>query len=379
MAGVVEGLYYLVRYNEPGPALYHERLALKATRDPGFFAIVTPDDDVYVESVVPNDDIADVVPIGRRGARGRLPADRAIYRFREDARRAAGYPRLVAEANTAVEEFEAGHDGFAMVGDADAARPAAGVELVDGEEWVYAENLGGLSRGDKVTRLEGAVCLGSRGVLPLPTGGQIFIRRLAVDDVEKFKHPDLRTLPIIHDGQGERRCTFSQAVQRMNDTEIEGGLLVVRPPRTALWTLKDMLQNGGDPVQHYEWWLRVSRVPEGDRASYEMEVLCRVLYAFCCVDQVNAPALSGIELIVRRISLIKEAHRLSPSSPDYSASDYFMGWGQRRFGATVAPVLAQHVAEELRADAAILKESRKAREERQQKPARGARGDKHDK
>ena len=55
---------------------------------------------------------------------------------------------------------------------------------------------------------------------------------------------------------------------------------------------------------------------------------------------------------------------MSPSAPDYSASDYFMGWGSRRAGSTIAPALVAHVAEELRNDYAIVKEQRKAKEEK---------------
>ena len=82
-----------------------------------------------------------------------------------------------------------------------------------------------------------------------------------------------------------------------------------------------------------------------------------------CVDQLNLPALLSGEYAVRRLQLIKEAYRLSPSAPDFSAADFFMGWGARRHGAVIDPNLAKHVAMQLKADAEIQKEARKAREE----------------
>ncbi|CAE8723181.1 unnamed protein product, partial [Polarella glacialis] len=91
-------------------------------------------------------------------------------------------------------------------------------------------------------------------------------------------------------------------------------------------------------------------------------------------DQLNIPALQGVEILVRRIQLIKEAHRISPGSPDYSAADQFLGSSMRRNGAAVDPSLQKYVAEELKAEAAIQKESRKAREEgglKVRKPGRG--------
>jgi hypothetical protein len=77
--------------------------------------------------------------------------------------------------------------------------------------------------------------------------------------------------------------------------------------------------------------------------------------------------LQGCDILARRLQLIEEAHRISPSAPDYSMSDHFMGWGGMQHGAVVAPKLREHVAANDRGDAAVAKEARKAREEAGQK------------
>ena len=59
----------------------------------------------------------------------------------------------------------------------------------------------------------------------------------------------------------------------------------------------------------------------------------------------------------------QRAHRISPSAPDYSAADHFMGWKFRRTGHGVDADLSAHVANELKTEASIAKEARKAREE----------------
>ena len=60
-----------------------------------------------------------------------------------------------------------------------------------------------------------------------------------------------------------------------------------------------------------------------------------------------------------------EAHRLSPAAPDYTASNHFVGWGGGRArGTAVSPMLQKHVADNLRDEAAVAKEARKAAEER---------------
>mmetsp|Transcript_116243 Transcript_116243/g.369909 ORF Transcript_116243/g.369909 Transcript_116243/m.369909 type:complete len:90 (-) Transcript_116243:466-735(-) len=66
----------------------------------------------------------------------------------------------------------------------------------------------------------------------------------------------------------------------------------------------------------------------------------------------------------RRIQLIREAYRISPSAPDFSASDHFMGWGRRRGGEAAQQSFTSYVADQLRTEASIAKESRKAREEK---------------
>lgn len=65
------------------------------------------------------------------------------------------------------------------------------------------------------------------------------------------------------------------------------------------------------------------------------------------------------------MQVIREAHRISPSSPDYTSADYFMGWKYRRGAHGVDSELSQFVAGEMKNDAMILKEARKAREEAQ--------------
>ena len=66
---------------------------------------------------------------------------------------------------------------------------------------------------------------------------------------------------------------------------------------------------------------------------------------------------------MRRRAVIIDAHRVSPSNPDYSASEIMMGLGGRRGGASVASSLQAFTANRLRDNDAILKEKRKAGEE----------------
>ena len=101
-----------------------------------------------------------------------------------------------------------------------------------------------------------------------------------------------------------------------------------------------------------------------------MEVIARVVEAFCMVDQVNLPCPKGGELLLRRWQLIKEAHRISPQAPDYSAASHFMGW---ELEDGVHQGLSKYVSDQLKDQAAIAKKARKAREELEHR-RRGGRG-----
>ena len=117
------------------------------------------------------------------------------------------------------------------------------------------------------------------------------------------------------------------------------------------------------PTSFHEFWLRSSEIPKGNRSIFEHECLSRILESLITVDQLNICALQGVELIVRRMQVIREAHRVSPSNPDYTSADHFMGWKFRKSTQGIDAGLAAHVASELKTEATILKEARKAREE----------------
>ena len=134
----------------------------------------------------------------------------------------------------------------------------------------------------------------------------------------------------------------------------EGKLQLDGPP-----SARAMVLRGLTPVTDHEHWVRTHDLAKGDRPVYEMEVIARVLEACITADQVNIPNLKGCELLIRRWQLIREAHRISPTAPDYSAADVIMGWAYRK-GDGVEPSLARYVAGELRDQASIAKEARKS-------------------
>jgi hypothetical protein len=102
-------------------------------------------------------------------------------------------------------------------------------------------------------------------------------------------------------------------------------------------------------------------VAETDRVRHEHQILCEVLQTAMVYDQLEVSALCCFELLCRRLQLIEEAYSSNPKTPSFDGQSHFMGQGKRQVA--IAPALSAHVASELRDEAAISKERRKAREE----------------
>jgi hypothetical protein len=68
--------------------------------------------------------------------------------------------------------------------------------------------------------------------------------------------------------------------------------------------------------------------------------------------------------MLRRLQLQEKAVAEDGKNPSYDGASHWMGAGDRKGGALVAPSLKAYVAGELSREAAIMKEKRKARESR---------------
>ena len=354
----------LVNYGEH-PVVWHTRLLLHCVRG-STWVILTPDRDIYEEELsLANADFTDYHYCGPQGhIPARIPAA-SVYGFAPMTVGEIGQYMVQGRAYAAALGAVAPAPPLAPAHIAAPPAAAAGVNVVD--SWVVMEKSGHLQRGEVVavdpTPLPpGTEFQGDRAIMPSGTG-QVCLAKMAAADVAAFALEDLRVLPVYFDTEGTRRREFSQCVERMNGQTPAGGGLQLSGPPTCLNLMKSMRDQGFTPTTFHEHWMRSSEIPRGDRSTYEHECLSRVLEALICVDQLNVPSLQGAELVVRRMQVIREAHRISPSSPDYSAADHFMGWKYRKSGQGVDSELAQHVANELKTEAAIAKEARKAREE----------------
>lgn len=343
------------------PQLWHTRLLLAQTNGSSW-VILTPDMDMYEEEMsLHNPDLNGFYYAGLAGGiPPHIPAG-SVYGFRAMNPLVLG--DYMRQGRILADSLRAPAAVVAAPAAGPVAPAAAAVDVAD----TAMETGGGYAKGsvivsDPTPLPAGHHLIGDRALIPV-AGGAIFAKKMLAAEAARVANDDLRTLPVKFDAEGTRRREFSSAVEKMSGEEPAGGGLQLSGPATCLKMMKAMRDQSFTPITYHEFWLRSGDIPRGDRSIYEHECLSRILEAMACVDQLNLPALQGAELMCRRLQVIREAHRISPSAPDYSAADHFMGWRFRKGQQGVDSDLAAHVANELKAEAAISKEARKAREE----------------
>lgn len=393
------GHFALVSYGER-PVVWHTRILLAHVHG-SCWIILTPDHDRYEEQLdAANPDYEDFEFLGPNHAiPARIP-QASIYGFAPmdpgELARQMALGRIEADsirAQRGLPPVAGGRQGVAApapvpaapvpapppsgvlgpaAGPVAAAAPAVGV--ADPYCWVTLESGAGRLKGDVVVvepnpLPAGTQQLGDRAMLqdPAQPGQGIFLKRVLQSQSSTYKLDDFRVLPVQFDAQGVRRRDFHSAVPIMIEGSPAGGGLQLEGPATALNIAKGLRDQNLTPTTYHEFWIRTGEIPKGDRSVYEHECLSRIFEAMVTIDQLNPSGLQSAELVVRRMQVIREAHRISPTSPDYSSADIFMGWRYRKQTQGVDSSLAAYVAGELKSDAAIAKESRKAREEQQQR------------
>ena len=395
----------LLNYGE-APPLYHVRILLAPTSLDNWM-VLTPDMDSFEEQMSPlNSDLTDFIYLGASTSipagipphqiygfapmdPGTLANHLAIGRATANTIRAGlglppvGTPAVATPAAPGTVPPAAPAAPPGLLGGGARAPPAMAAGAGVGEVWVAIEEAGGRKKGDVIFEdphplPAGHIVLGDRAIVPGVAGESgCFVKKVPRAELGRYALDDLCILPVVFDAQGTRRRDFNDAVSAMKDGIPQGGGLQLDGPTSSLNLLKSMRDQNLTPTTYHEYWLRSAEIPKGDRSTYEHECLSRILESMITVDQLNICALQGAELICRRLQVIREAHRISPSSPDYSFADHFMGWRWRRTAQGIDMQLASHVAQALKDEAAIAKEARKAREEqsmRRKHPGKGSQG-----
>lgn len=362
-------LCYL-NYGE-APPVYHTRLVLGHVQNHEYF-IRTPDGDEYIEHLDgSNTDLTQFfvgpddgsLPVG-------VPAAQ-VYAFQ---------PMTVAELNRIL---ASGRQLVAAElrarGLADPHAPQAVGQMV----WVMAEAIPGKKIGEVVNPPANHPRLGQYGLMEVADDNgstrPVLIHQLCVDEVGKFCEDriglaraseavegedrsageDVRTMEVKYAFNGERHRSFRDSVAEMQQVEFDDFPLA---PRTSLAYLKAVSMVAESAFGQHLSWVAQSRIPEGDRAVHENEILSRALDLAISYDALNISNLASFELIIRRKQLLAEAHAYNPGAPSYEGADHYLGTTYRPGGGIIVPELQKHVSEKMHQESQILKEKRKQAE-----------------
>lgn len=218
------------------------------------------------------------------------------------------------------------------------------------EFWVLAEMVVGHKIGETVQVHPGMVQEGEYGLFTMMDGDgmsrPVLVKRVRNEDLaefcdsritlarsnesiageDRFAGEDVRTLCVKFGPNGERSRNFQDTVLEMVQVEYDDFPL---EPRTALAYARAVASVAESSFAQHLSWVAQSRIPDGDRAVHENEVLSRAIDLAVCYDSLNISNLASFELLIRRKQLLAEAHAYNPSAPSYEGADHFLGTSYR--------------------------------------------------
>ena len=133
---------------------------------------------------------------------------------------------------------------------------------------------------------------------------------------------DCRTLYVDYDTQGKRFKEWKQVCDE-SSTEVFSDF-PISGPQAAVDMCKHFLRHGGSPKLWAQEWYREKQINGKDRTFHELSTLVEVIYVAGTYDCLNVGALASIEIVMRRIISIVEAHAVG-STPDWGNSRYYSG------------------------------------------------------
>ena len=113
---------------------------------------------------------------------------------------------------------------------------------------------------------------------------------------------DARTLSVLYTAEGEQYREFSSAVEAMSETKMEN--FIVKGPRTVLWVLRFMKENGGTPLGRHARFKTDAGLKPDDAGVVMHASLCKILQVACTSDQLDASNLGSMELVCRELQMI---------------------------------------------------------------------------
>ncbi|CAK0850708.1 unnamed protein product [Prorocentrum cordatum] len=172
---------------------------------------------------------------------------------------------------------------------------------------------------------------------------------------------DLRIHPIQRGSAGRRSALLKESVNlfkvpRFEDWPFDG-------PSVADEVLTEVTKAGLELQLYPTWWESKSGVNPQSSVAREVRLCFDYLRCFQSHDQLNLPALWGVDLICRRVIVCQRAVRRSPKNPDFSGFERFLQASLDDSGGLRTSEFDKHMAESQKTDATVLKQFRLWQEE----------------
>ena len=169
----------------------------------------------------------------------------------------------------------------------------------------------------------------------------------------------LGTLSAVWGKMNERHRFWGSVVENLSEKSFADWPLL--GPRTAVWPCRRTRLSGGKPTAFFCRVARDMKMAENDRSARELEVLLNVLERAGTVDQLNVGNLASMELVGRRIQLIRDELRRRRCRVG-GLRALHGGLGRRARG--IAPALQSRAAAGLKGESEVDQQRDEAREAR---------------
>ncbi|CAK0902508.1 unnamed protein product [Prorocentrum cordatum] len=394
--------------------LWHQRLILGLVGLSDFsYVVLTPDGDVYAEDY--GDDSVDVAAVRFSGAWAAVPAGvppGRVYRFRQQPtaqERARALADAQAEAQAECQRIAAARGDPGLLanfvflrplpvpGGAPAAPRAARIGPLQGAapgaaagapvaEWRAAMAAGPYRYGDVVTdHARSGLAVGKRDIHVLPDGVGIFVEHVdPTDEAEFFDRAvatDARSTPIRRNRQDKRERTWAEMTAVLKQ-ESFGADWQLPGPRSSLWCIEFINQEGSGLLGHHERFKTACRLDWNSWGVFEHFNICQALTQGLLVDQLDGSNLIMVEYQFRRLQTIEFGHSERAREAESKSYQGKMSLGeQHAFAGTtrasstlmICPDLLDYVRTEVEREAKLAKNlSAVSRSVRQRVGARAA-------
>ena len=372
----------LVEYDVGGPRLWHERHVLEHIQGDNY-VVVTPDRDIFSEELgLLNPDIRHIrvrpgpgiVPGGVNPAQiYGLPVFTAaeMVQFQADAQRVVAQGRVNpgAAPGIAVAPVLLGPVAVA------ANLGAAVEEYPSGTlKWLAAECTAVFGYGQEVLGVAAAMVRGAKEVHILGSE-RVFVECVDGADRHQFmQRParcDLRVLPQELNALGQPERSLKEIATACKESDVKWTL---SGPRTAKWCINYLAVEGLGFEGHHE---RLRQVTKADASSWGIQEHFQVsmsLRQALLVDQVDGCNMLSVEIQFRRLQTIEFSYSEKARELEAKAvggrlsleEQTTFGGVTRQFSTLmICPDLLDHVKSEMKKEASLAKNLRKAREERE--------------